>query len=109
MALLRTGGPIVSRAAEAALCGSDDDVRAFVATGPARMREVEDRVAAQKVLTAAGPATQHRSAGCSRRRPARGFVVVCLVLLERAGVVMEPSDEAQRDLFEARDALAASM
>ncbi|MEV6877764.1 DUF6086 family protein [Amycolatopsis sp. NPDC051128] len=40
---------------------------------------------------------------------ARGFVVACLVLLERAGVSMEPSDEAQRDLFDARAALAASM
>ncbi|HEY3471337.1 MAG TPA: DUF6086 family protein [Amycolatopsis sp.] len=40
---------------------------------------------------------------------ARGFLVACLVLLERTGVVLEPVSEAQRDLFDARAELARLM
>jgi hypothetical protein len=43
------------------------------------------------------------------RELARGFLVTCLVLLDRAGVVLEPDGEAQRELFDARAAHAALM
>jgi hypothetical protein len=39
----------------------------------------------------------------------RGFLVTCLVLLDRSGIVLEPEGEAQQELFDARAAHAALM
>jgi hypothetical protein len=38
-----------------------------------------------------------------------GFIVVSLVILDRAGVSVEPLDESQRDLFDAKAEMAKSM
>jgi hypothetical protein len=43
------------------------------------------------------------------RELARGFIVISLVILDRAGVVVEPLDESQRDLFEAKAEMAKGM
>ncbi|WP_432851483.1 DUF6086 family protein [Amycolatopsis sp. CA-161197] len=40
------------------------------------------------------------------RELTRGFLGVCLVMLDRAGVPFEPADEVQRELLDLRDALA---
>lgn len=40
---------------------------------------------------------------------AHGFLVVSLVILDRAGVVVEPLDESQQELFEAKPEMAKGM
>ncbi|WIX78587.1 DUF6086 family protein [Amycolatopsis carbonis] len=40
------------------------------------------------------------------RELTRGFLGACLVMLDRAGVQMEPADDGQRELFDLRDAMA---
>ncbi|MFD8494869.1 DUF6086 family protein [Amycolatopsis sp. NPDC059657] len=39
----------------------------------------------------------------------RGFIVACLVMLERAGVTIEPVNDSQRDLFEAKSEMMRAM
>lgn len=39
----------------------------------------------------------------------RGFIVVSLVMLDRSGISVEPLDESQRDLFDAKAETAKSM
>ena len=53
---LRTGGLVVSRAAETALLGSDQDVRHFIDTDLGQAQITDDRVRLASLMAASGPA-----------------------------------------------------
>ena len=55
--LFLTGGPAVSRAAEAALLGSEEDLREFTDAGYAMARAEDDRVRVEQLIAIGGPAT----------------------------------------------------
>jgi hypothetical protein len=52
------GSPAVSRAAEAALVGTDADVSAFVSSGMAAAQDADNRDEVEQIMAAGGPALQ---------------------------------------------------
>src|SRR5438132_12486 len=56
--LLLTGGPAVTRAAEAALTGTDAALTAFLSTGYAQAKAWDDQVRLEQLRSLSGPVTR---------------------------------------------------
>src|SRR5690242_17463077 len=68
--LMKVGGPAVSRAAEAALLGSDDDLREFLRAGYQEARDQDDRVRVEQFLSTGGSAVKEAGEAALAGSPA---------------------------------------